>query len=147
MLVWFDNWYWERYSSDPGTPVRSLNISAVAVLHIPDLRPFPGHRSYQDMHRGVADMVRFLRSELGTIVSKCEGIIAEPIDETWIRVPLDFNRENMRSLQWRPISRHSDDTMSTSLDFPVGVYHFGTARSTFPGERSHGSTTTYAKNQ
>ena len=106
MILWFDNWYWERLSSDPGNPVRSLNISAIAVLHIPDIPPFPGHRAYEEISLGLDSLISELHKEVKMIINRCVGIIAEPIDDTWIRVPLDFQRQKMRSLQWLPASRY-----------------------------------------
>ena len=31
-VMWVDNWYWKRYSTDPATANRSMNTSATAVL-------------------------------------------------------------------------------------------------------------------
>ena len=93
MILWFDNWYWERFSSDPGNPVRSLNISAIAVLHIPDIPPFPGHRAYEEISLGLDSLISELHKEVKMMINRCVGIIAEPIDDTWVRVPFEFQRQ------------------------------------------------------
>ena len=31
-VLWLDNWYWKRYSTDPITTNRSMNTSATAVM-------------------------------------------------------------------------------------------------------------------
>ena len=38
--------------------------------------------------------------EVPRALLRVQGTIQEPIDPTWIRVPLDFHRTGMRSLQW-----------------------------------------------
>ena len=46
---------------------------------------------------------------------RIESLIEEPIEKDWVRVPLDVHRQNMRSLQWRPLFL-SEWTTSGQLD-------------------------------
>ena len=44
-VVWLDNWYRRRFGTNPDGDDQSLNVSALAILHVPELDPFPGHPS------------------------------------------------------------------------------------------------------
>ena len=45
MALWYDNWVKKNYGVDPLHPDHSINCTAMAVLHLPVLPPFPGHVS------------------------------------------------------------------------------------------------------
>ena len=45
MTLWYDNWVKKNFGGDPLHPDHSITCTAVAVLHLPTLPPFPGHVS------------------------------------------------------------------------------------------------------
>ena len=45
MALWYDNWVKKNHGVDPLHRDHSINCTAVAVLHLPALPPFPGHVS------------------------------------------------------------------------------------------------------
>ena len=49
IVLWFDNWYRKRFSTDPRHQDMSMNVSACAVLHIEEVAMFPGHKSVQEV--------------------------------------------------------------------------------------------------
>ena len=73
------------------------------MLHVTELRRFPGHRSLAELIDQVDIVSDRLMRAFSALRRGCEGAIAEPIEKEWIRVPLDLQRTNMRSLQWLPI--------------------------------------------
>ena len=43
VVVWLDNWYRKRFGCDPSNNDMSLNVSAMAILHITDIHVLPGY--------------------------------------------------------------------------------------------------------
>ena len=84
------------------SPVRSLNISAITVLHICDIPPFRAHKTMAEMVADRESVALAVARSAAALYLRVQDVIQEPILPEWIRVPLDTRRENMRSLQWRP---------------------------------------------
>ena len=82
------------------TPVRSLNVSALAFLPIVSIDPFPGHIKLGLMIRQVTLLMPSLSRSVRQLVKQVEGTVAEEIQRSWIRVPLDFQRDDVKSLRW-----------------------------------------------
>ena len=118
VVVWLDNWYAERYSTNPDRPVLSQDVTAVAVLFLspPPSAPaasrtrrhtvpaFPGHRTLDQMVLHVDAAVIQLEYNLVELCDRVERLLALNIDPTAIRVPLDVCRPARRTHQWRSLT-------------------------------------------
>ncbi len=100
VVVWLDNWYRRRFGTDPDHNDMSLNVSAMAVLHITDIPMFPGYLSLEDVLKELPDVVVKLMGAVPRLHQGVARVVAEDMRREWIRVPLDVQRVNMRSLQW-----------------------------------------------
>ena len=102
VIVWLDNWYRKRFGSDPRHNDMSLNVSVVAVLHIPDIPLFPGYFSLRE----IASRISVIAIQLSKVATRINSGVAtvnsDDLQCDWIRVPLDVHRTGMRSLQWTP---------------------------------------------
>ena len=83
----------------PPTSNRCLNVSALAVLRIAEIEPFPGHMKLGLVLRQVEPLAIAVQRSVGQLVRQIGGTISGEIDRTWIRIPLDFHREDMKALQ------------------------------------------------
>ena len=115
MIVWLDNWYRKRFGSDPLTNDMSLNVSVLAVLHVPEIRLFKGHMSFPELVNATASVARQLVAALPRLRDGIGVVNAEPLQPEWIRVPLDVQRKGMHSLQWLPYQL-TEETVGGSLD-------------------------------
>jgi hypothetical protein len=117
VVVWVDNWYWQRYRPDPADANISLDLSVMAVLPLttttdtPALHtrshtfdPFPGHSSLERMRSRVEVIDSTCRLSLGRLMQKVRQLTANPIEASAIRVPLDIHRPRRRRLQWRALA-------------------------------------------
>ena len=114
VVVWLDNWYRKRYGTDPIKDM-SLNVSAMAVLHIQSIPVFPGYLSFTEVLKGVVVNVRRLAGSFDRLHSGISAINREDLRPEWIRVPLDVQRSEMRSLQWLPYVL-TEETVSSQLE-------------------------------
>lgn len=102
VVVWLDNWYRKRFGTDPSQVNMSLNVSVLAVLHIPEVPIFQGQKSLGEILASIPRIVVDLTRSLSRLLSGIKTINEEEIQAHMIRVPLDIHREGMRSLQWSP---------------------------------------------
>ncbi len=102
LIVWLDNWYRKRFGTDPRQSDMSLNVSVVAILHIPEIPIFMGHKSLGQMISGISSLTLQLSRVPSRLLSGVACVIADDLQPDWIRVPLDVHRTGMRSLQWLP---------------------------------------------
>ena len=101
MAMWFDNWWWKRSTTDPEHPNPSMNLTVFAMLHTTDLCPFPGHPSLVTVLGQLDSAVHSTATALRSLNDVTRvSLDAEP---EFIRVPLDIKRDNVRSLQFRPL--------------------------------------------
>jgi hypothetical protein len=114
LVVWLDNWYRRRYGTDPQGDM-SLNVSALAVLHITEIPVFPGHLSLRSLVDAVPQRVAALLRAYGRMHAGVAAVNAEPLQPAWLRVPLDVHRTGMRSLQWLPYQL-TEYTVSSQAD-------------------------------
>ena len=117
-VLWLDNWYWERYGTDPAHTNQSLNVSALAVLLLTQptdtpaqstrsqrFTPFPGHRALASLITSVDWTAAVVVSDLGSLQHKVHGLVHQfPLQPSMVRVPLDIPRQNMISLPWRALT-------------------------------------------
>jgi hypothetical protein len=101
-VVWLDNWYRRRFGTNPDGDDQSLNVSALAILHVPELDPFPGHPSLKELVSGVPAAAAALLRAIVRVQSGVASVNAEPLQPAWVRVPLDVHRTGMRSVPWMP---------------------------------------------
>ena len=101
ITLWCDNY--RRYINgvDPHSPDKTLNVTAVGVLHTTELLQYhglPGLDAVAQCIRGVFDYI-----------VRCVGLLLQrstvpdgPILRTWVCAPLGYARNDVVSLNWRP---------------------------------------------
>ena len=126
-VIWMDNWYFERYTTEPLRDVQSQNVTAFAVLELDpvplgrartrgfQLPPFPGHVSLSLMVSRAGSVAEDCALAVRSLHSAVTILNAEPIHRDWLRVPLDFHRTAMQSTQWRPLML-SEYSVSANAD-------------------------------
>ena len=102
LVLWIDNWYRPRFTSDPHRQDCSLNVSAMAVLHITGTSRFLGHPLLSELLSRVDEVAHDLFLHERAFLDAVRHIASETIQLEDIRVPLDVHRSGVRSLQWRP---------------------------------------------
>jgi hypothetical protein len=102
IIVWLDNWYRKRFGTDPRQTDMSLNVSVLAVLHIPEIPIFPGFKSLGEILSGIPGVSQELSRVAARLCSGVTAIAEEDLGPSLIRVPLDIHRDGIRSLQWTP---------------------------------------------
>lgn len=115
-LVWLDNWCWLRYTTDPAIPNLSQNLSVIALLPLDEavgrapagrLRAtavpvFGGHLDLITMVRMLDAVVALTNDSVHALHGKVLNVLRCGLRHDVMRVPLDVQRQNMVSLQWRP---------------------------------------------
>ena len=127
-VLWMDNWCWLRWGTDPVHPSYSQNVTVMAVLRLDVLTgrtslptrtvllpTFPGHVDVPYLVRHLENAVALCLSATPRLLTAVNGINRADLDPSWIRVPLDLQRTDMRSLQWRPLTL-SEQNVSATLD-------------------------------
>lgn len=115
VVVWLDNWYRKRFSCDPINNDMSLNVSAMALLHVTEIPIFPGYLSLGAVVDGISSVARLLACAAPRLRAGVDLILENDLQREWIRVPLDVQRTAMRSLQWLPYVL-TEETVSNQLD-------------------------------
>ena len=128
VVLWMDNWCWLRWGTDPVRPSYSQNVTVMAILRLDTLTnrtsmstrtvllpAFPGHVDLPYVMRHLENAVALCLSSCSRLLTAVAGINRADIDASWIRVPLDLQRENMRSLQWRPLTL-AEQNVSATVD-------------------------------
>ena len=117
VVLWVDNWYWERFTTDVASPVRSQDVSVLAVLPMqttaegPAARTrarvwdeFPGHVSLLLVTNRVPVVDTFIRRSFVRLCDKSQALQRCNLTGSVIRVPLDVARPQRPRLQWRALS-------------------------------------------
>ena len=102
MALWYDNWVKKNYGVDPLHPDHSIHCTAVAVLHLPVLPPFPGHVSLIDAVRTIGARVEALQLRHADLLRRVYAL-PNTIQRTFVKVPQDIVRQNVLSLRWQPM--------------------------------------------
>lgn len=114
-VLWFDNCYKPRYIANPDRNVGTLNSTVVSVLHTTPLAGYQGLPPLAELvRRGHAAADAVCREHV-TLVTAVANLRRLPLTRKDFRVPLDINREHVRSLQWRPLSMN-DDCVGTQAE-------------------------------
>lgn len=114
-MVWIDNWYRRRFTTDPSHDDASLNVSVIAVLHITRIPPFPGQLHLSEIVAHLPVLARNIRQSVRSVLAGAALVASQTLTPADIRVPLDIRRTGMRSLQWRPYILTAL-TISSNLD-------------------------------
>ena len=117
VVLWVDNWYLERYGTNPARPVTSQDVTAMGVLLLSStadtpaqatrshrLRPFPGHVPLLTLTIRVPGVAGEVETALSQLVHRVADLVATALQAAWIRVPLDVVRPRRESLQWRSLT-------------------------------------------
>ena len=100
--LWYDNWVKKNYGVDPLHPDHSINCTAVAVLHLPALPPFPGNVSLLDAVQTIGARVDALKLHHADLCRRVYAL-SDMTQRTFVTVPLDILRQNVLSLRWQPM--------------------------------------------
>ena len=127
-LIWIDNWYCERYGTNPDRSNLSTDLTALAVLILSStadtpaartrshtLPDFRGHVSLHHMTLRVDAVDLDVRDTLRALMRKVEDVLSVALHGSWLRVPLDLQRPERRTLQWRALSV-SQDRVSANVE-------------------------------
>ena len=120
VVLWVDNWYAERYTTNPDRTDMSTNVTAFAVLalHTTDvtnssaavttrsrrLPVFPGHATLHGLCVNITGVNANVEAALVDLVQSAGELAEVVIESAWVRVPLDEARPARRTLQWRPLT-------------------------------------------
>lgn len=129
VVVWVDNWYAERFTTNPDNAVLSVNVTAFAVLVLSTvelreqavqtrtrtLPPFPGHLTLHHMTIRVEAVKVNVVHSLQKLQRAAAALCQQSIMSTWVRVPLDENRPVRPTLPWRPLTL-SDNRVSENME-------------------------------
>ena len=127
VLFWVDNWYAERYGVNPVHRNLSRDVTAMAVLLLSSTdqavaqstrsrrwASFPGHVTLHSMTLAVDRVAHDVADSLRSLARCVAELQAVPLQAGWIRVPLDQNRTNRRSLQWQAWGLSQNRVSSTA---------------------------------
>ena len=101
ITLWFDNY--RRYINgvDPHSPDKTLNVTAVGVLHTTELPQYHGLPGLDAVAQCMPGGVDYLVRCVGLLLQK-STVPHGPILRTRVRAPLDYARNAVVSLNWRP---------------------------------------------
>ena len=102
-VMWMDNWYHAQFTVHPTHADVSKNVTAIALLHIIDVRPFTGHRTLDDLVQNIDATAQGIRQQCAGFSDAIAAVNAQAVARTWIRVPLDIARNRRKRLHWQPM--------------------------------------------
>jgi hypothetical protein len=94
VVVWVDNFYRRRHGTDPQKDDLSLNVSVMTMMVTIDLRPYPGHPPLRDIVQSIPGLSTRVTGLVSDILKGVESVVAEPLQCSWIRVPLDIQLDS-----------------------------------------------------
>ena len=101
ITLWFDNYCRYINGVDPRSPDKTLNVSAVGVLHSTKLPQYYGLPGLDDVAPRIPGAVDYLVRCVGLLLQR--NIVPDgPILRTWVRAPRDYARNDVTSLNRRP---------------------------------------------
>ena len=91
ITLWFDNY--RRYINgvDPHSPDKTLNVTAVDVLHTTELPQYRGLPGLDAVAQCIPGVVNHLVHCVGLLLQRSK-VPDGPILRTWVRAPLDYAR-------------------------------------------------------
>ena len=101
ITLWLDNY--RRYINgvDPHSPDKTLNVTAVGVLHTTELPQYHGLPGLDAVAQCIPGVVDYFVRCVGLLLQRSK-VPDGPILRTWFRAPLDYARNAAVSLNWRP---------------------------------------------
>ena len=116
VVLWMDNWYNKRFTTNHGKNDKSLNATGLAVLLLRDApRYWHGHPSLKELERRVPIVARMLGNAEGTFVHILRDLgfaSTRPVVRN-IRAPLDIIREvPAKRPHWRPLCQSTEKVSS-----------------------------------
>ena len=121
MALWYDNWVKKNYGVDRLHPDHYINCTAVAVLHLPALPPFPAPVSLIHAAQTIGARVDALLLRHADLFRRLYAHL-DMIQRIFVRVPMDIVRQNVPSLRWQPMML-SQLRCGTKLDHFVPAAH------------------------
>ena len=102
ITLWFDNY--RRYINgvDPRSADKTLNVTAIGVLHTTELPQYHGLPGLDAAAQHIPGILDYLVRCVGLLLQRSTGPNG-PILRTWVRAPLDYARNAVVSLNWRPL--------------------------------------------
>ena len=118
VVLWVDNWYWERYTTGVDRQQYSQDLTVFAVLPLlttttggPSSRTrsrtfegFAGHVDVTWLGRWTNAASGFAVLSFTKLCNKVHGLLGQQLSGTVVRVPLDIHRPSRPRLQWRSFS-------------------------------------------
>ena len=107
---------------DPHSPDKTLNVTAVGVLHTTELPQYHGLPGLDAIAQRIAGVVDYLVRCVGLLLQR-STVPHGPFQRTWVRAPLDYARNTVVSLNWKPflLSHLKCGSHVESLEFVRGV--------------------------
>ena len=101
ITLWFDNHRLYINGVDPHSPDKTLNVTAVGVLHTTELPQYHGLPGLDAVAQRIPGVVDYLVRCVGLLLQR-STVPDGPILRTWVRALLDYARNAVVSLNWRP---------------------------------------------
>ena len=107
---------------DPHSPDKTLNVTAVGVLHTTELPQYHGLPCLDAVAQRIPGVVDYLVRCVGLLLQR-NTVPDGPILRTWVRAPVDYARNAVVSLNWRPflLSPWKCGSHVESLEFVRGL--------------------------
>ena len=99
--LWFDNYRPYINGVNPHSPDKTLNVTAVGVLHTTELPLYHGVSGLDAVAQCIPGVVDYLFRCVGLLLQR-STVPDGPTLRTWVCAPLDYARNAMVSLNWRP---------------------------------------------
>ena len=104
VVLWVDNYYRKRYTTNPEHSNVSLNCTVMATLFIPqDILPPSVHMTSSDLLLRARVVLSQLRSEVDLFRDDVEVVLSRVPGPRDIRVPLDSMRSQVDDVTWEPL--------------------------------------------
>ena len=104
LMVQFDNWYRRRYCSDAVRRNCCVNVTAMSVLHTTGIPMHPGFPTGDDLLQRIPQIAQTIAASFREFRRLLDALRRYPAEAKYVRVPLDVHRDNIRSLQWYPVT-------------------------------------------
>lgn len=104
IVIWLDNFYKRRFGVNPTVTDRSLNATAMCVLHIPKLGRYRGHMKLDELISLIKPTASLIRAADRRLQTWITDFISSPVQFGEIRAPLDIVRSGVKSLKWYPLT-------------------------------------------
>ena len=99
--MWFDNYRCYINGVDPHSPDKTLNVTAVGVLHTTELPQYHGLPGLDAVAQRIPGVVDYFVRRAGLLLQR-STVPDGPIPRTWVRASLDYARNAVVSVNWRP---------------------------------------------